>query len=162
MPLDPQTRSALATTLADFMEDYARVIDRNELERWPEFFEVKCTYKVTTRDNEEAGYPIGVMYAGSRAMLQDRVMALRDANIYEDQRYHHLVGRPYVVQVDGEMVRAETSFLVIRTMLDGAMTVFAAGSYHDLLRVTPEGIHIAERIVVCDSARVDTLMALPL
>ncbi len=42
------------------------------------------------------------------------------------------------------------------------MSVFAAGSYEDVLRVTPGSIHFVERIVVCDSARVDTLMALPL
>ncbi|QHE84760.1 aromatic-ring-hydroxylating dioxygenase subunit beta [Hydrogenophaga sp. BPS33] len=155
-------RTSLSAALAELMEDYARAIDRDELERWPDFFETKCIYKVTNRENVAAGYPIGVIYANSRAMLQDRVMSLRDANIYEDQCYRHLLGRPFITHTDGDTVHAETSFLVMRTMQDGVTSVFATGSYHDVLSVTTERIRFVERIVVCDSARIDTLMALPL
>jgi anthranilate 1,2-dioxygenase small subunit len=155
-------RSQLSAAIGYVMEDYARAIDTDQLERWPDFFEAACTYKVTSRENVEAGYPFGVIYADSRAMLQDRVKALRDANIYEDQTYRHLIGRPWVTQVDGETVHAETSFMVVRVMRDGQTTLFATGTYQDVLRVTPDAIRLRERIVVCDSSRVDTLMALPL
>lgn len=155
-------RSALLAALGDMMEDYARAIDADELERWPDFFEADCTYKVTTRDNLQAGYPIGIIYADSRAMLQDRVKSLREANIYEDQCYRHLIGRPCITRTDGDTVRVETSFLVVRTMRDGEARLFASGSYHDVVRVTPERIGFVERIVVCDSSRIDTLLALPL
>ena len=152
----------LSAAIGYVMEDYARAIDNDELERWPEFFEATCIYKVTSRENLEAGYPFGVIYADSRAMLQDRVKSLRDANIYEGQTYRHILGRPWVTQVDGENVRAETSFIVVRVMRDGQSILFATGAYQDLLRVTADAISWRERIVVCDSSRIDTLMALPL
>ncbi|MDP3495262.1 MAG: aromatic-ring-hydroxylating dioxygenase subunit beta [Hyphomonadaceae bacterium] len=155
-------RTRLSASLGYMMEDYVRAIDTDDLERWPDFFEPDCIYKVTSRENVEAGLPFGVIYADSRAMLQDRVKSLRDANIYEGQSYRHLIGRPWVTQVDGETVRAETSFMVVRIMRDGQSTLFATGVYQDVLRVTPEAIRLRERIVVCDSSRVDTLMALPL
>ncbi|MEO5670612.1 MAG: aromatic-ring-hydroxylating dioxygenase subunit beta [Ramlibacter sp.] len=155
-------RSQLSAAIGYVMEDYARAIDNDQLERWPDFFEAACTYKVTSRENVEAGYPFGVIYADSRAMLQDRVKSLRDANIYEGQTYRHVMGRPWVTQVDGETVHAETSFMVVRVMRDGQTTLFATGTYQDVLRVTPDAIRLRERIVVCDSSRVDTLMALPL
>jgi anthranilate 1,2-dioxygenase small subunit len=155
-------RSAIAAALADASEDYAAAIDLDELERWPDFFETDCTYKVTTRDNVQAGWPIGVIYADSRAALQDRVKSLREANVYEGQVYRHVMGRPRIIEVDGDLVRAETSFLVVRTMRDGEMLLFAAGSYHDLVRLEAGKMSFVERIVVCDSSRVDTLMALPL
>lgn len=155
-------RSAILAALADASEDYAAAIDRDELERWPDFFEAECIYKVTTRDNVLAGWPAGVIYADSRAALQDRVKSLREANIYEGQVYRHVMGRPRILEVQGDVVRAETSFLVVRTMRDGEMVVFAAGSYQDLARVQAGKLSFIERIVVCDSSRVDTLMALPL
>ncbi len=58
---------------------------------------------------------------------------------------------------------AETSFLVIRTMREGQMDVFVAGVYLDRLRRDEAGAwRYAERIVVCDSQRFDTLLAIPL
>jgi len=155
-------QAALIAALDEFMENYARVIDRDELEAWPDFFEVDCTYKVTTRDNVAAGYPIGMIYADSRAMLHDRIKSLRDANIYEDQCYRHILGRPHIVSRDAGTVRAETSFLIIRVMRDGSTALFASGSYHDVVRLTGERLRFCERIVVCDSSRIDTLIALPL
>jgi 3-phenylpropionate/cinnamic acid dioxygenase small subunit len=65
-------------------------------------------------------------------------------------------------EADGS-VKAETSFLIIRTMREGQMDVFVAGVYLDRLRRDVAGAwRYAERIVVCDSQRFDTLVAIPL
>jgi 3-phenylpropionate/cinnamic acid dioxygenase small subunit len=141
----------------------AAAIDANQLEEWPAFFHDQCLYKVTTADNFEKGYQAGLIYADSRAMLHDRVAALREANIYERQRYRHILGMPLITAETGGMVAAETSFIVVRTMRDGQMMVFAAGMYRDKVRRDEAGAwRYAERIVVCDSQRIDTLLAIPL
>ena len=101
-----------------------------------------------------------MVYADSRAMLTDRVAALREANIYERQSYRHIVGMPALRQ--GEDIAAETPFLVVRTMRDGRMDLFAAGVYLDRVREDGDALRFAERIVVCDSSRFDTLLAIPL
>jgi 3-phenylpropionate/cinnamic acid dioxygenase small subunit len=141
----------------------ARALDSGNLEAWPEFFAEDCQYKVTTADNVEKGYEAGLIYADSRAMLRDRVLALREANIYERQRYRHILGMP-LIEHDGDAgASVETSFAVIRTMRDGQMMVFAAGVYRDKLRWTrADRWRYAERIVICDSQRIDTLLAIPL
>src|ERR1700722_15903193 len=77
--------------LEELYTDYAHCLDNDALEAWPEFFVEACYYRITSAENFEAGLPIGIVYATSRAMLADRVMALRKANIYEPQRYRHLV-----------------------------------------------------------------------
>jgi 3-phenylpropionate/cinnamic acid dioxygenase small subunit len=141
----------------------AAAIDSGRLEAWPGFFLDRCLYKVTTADNHEKGYQAGLIYADSRAMLEDRIAALREANIYERQRYRHILGLPSIVDDLDGAISAETSFLVIRTMRDGQMMVFAAGVYLDKLRRDAAGtLRYAERIVVCDSQRFDTLLAIPL
>ena len=141
----------------------AAAIDANLLEEWPDFFHDQCVYKVTTAENFEKGYQAGLIYADSRAMLHDRVAALRQANIYERQRYRHILGLPLVTTETDGMVSVETSFVVVRTMRDGQMMVFAAGVYRDRVRRDAAGAwRYAERIVVCDSQRIDTLLAIPL
>lgn len=142
---------------------YAACIDADRLEEWPDFFVEQCLYKITTADNHQRGYAAGVVYADSRAMLQDRVTALRRANIYERQRYRHIVGMPSLREGPGGAIQAETSFVVVRTMRDGRMDLFAAGAYLDCIeRDTGGDLRFAERIVVCDSQRFDTLLAIPL
>ena len=141
----------------------ASVLDSDRLEQWPEFFHEQCLYKVTTADNFEKGYQAGIIYADTRAMLIDRVAALREANIYERQRYRHILGMPLITVAADGSVAAETSFLVVRTMREGQMDVFVAGVFRDRLRRDAAGAwRYAERIVVCDSQRFDTLLAIPL
>ncbi len=144
--------------LAVLNADYARCIDDDRLEEWPGFFLERCLYKITTADNLAKGYEAGLVYADSRAMLQDRVSALRQANIYERQRYRHIVGLPLVR--DGNTV--ETPFLVVRIMRDGRMDLFATGRYLDKVIEEDESLKFEERVVVCDSSRFDTLVAIPL
>jgi anthranilate 1,2-dioxygenase small subunit len=142
--------------------DYARTIDDDRLEDWPGFFVERCLYKITSADNHRKGLPAGIVYADSRGMLQDRVAALRKANIYERQAYRHLVGLPAILGEADAAVRSETPFLVVRIMRDGAMDLFATGRYLDVLVEDAGSLCFRERIVVCDSSRIDTLLAIPL
>jgi anthranilate 1,2-dioxygenase small subunit len=141
---------------------YARCIDNGNLEAWPDFFEESCTYKITTADNHNAGLEAGVIFANSRGMLRDRVASLREANIYERHVYRHFLGQPWILSKrDGE-VRSETSFFVARIMRDGTTDVYATGRYIDVYGLSGDTPKLRERIVVCDSSRFDTLLALPL
>ncbi len=148
--------------LAALNTDYASCIDADRLEEWPGLFLEHCLYKITTADNHRRGYAAGVVYADSRAMLTDRVAALREANIYERQTYRHIIGMPGLRPGDAGEIAAETPFLVVRTMRDGQMDLFAAGVYLDRVRQDAGRLRFAERLVVCDSSRFDTLLAIPL
>jgi anthranilate 1,2-dioxygenase small subunit len=141
---------------------YSRCIDNGNLEAWPDFFEEKCLYKVTTSENHDQGLEAGVIFANSRAMLVDRVASLREANIYERHTYRHFLGQPWIVSENADEVRSETSFFVVRIMHDGTTDVYATGRYLDVYSLNGAAPKIRERIVVCDSSRFDTLMALPL
>ena len=105
---------------------------------------------------------VGLIYADSKGMLQDRVAALREANIYERQSYRHIVGLPALLASADGLARAETPFLVVRIMRDGRMDIFATGRYLDCLVETAGALRFRERIVVCDGSRIDTLLAIPL
>jgi anthranilate 1,2-dioxygenase small subunit len=141
---------------------YIRCIDNNELESWPGFFLDQCLYIVTTAENRKHGFPAGIIYADTKGMLIDRIAALREANIYEKQSYRHILGLPNVAKNGGGEAESETPFIVVRIMHDGDTSIFATGVYLDTYRAAGGELKLAKRIVVCDSSRVDTLMALPL
>jgi anthranilate 1,2-dioxygenase small subunit len=142
--------------------DYAACLDTDALEHWPEFFTGECTYRVTSAENFEAGLPLGIIYATSKNMLVDRVMALRQANIYEPQRYRHLISCVEIAKAGRDALDALANFLVVRTMQDGAMTLFAAGRYIDRVVRTDRGWKFPGKEVILDSRQIDTLLALPL
>jgi anthranilate 1,2-dioxygenase small subunit len=142
--------------------DYARCIDEDRLESWPDYFDDPCTYKITTAANYRDGLPAGIIFATSRGMLIDRVSSLREANVYERHTYRHILGPPSILEETDEGVRSETPFLVVRIMRDGETDVFATGRYLDFYRIRNREAKLAERIVICDSSRIDTLLALPL
>jgi 3-phenylpropionate/cinnamic acid dioxygenase small subunit len=140
---------------------YVRTIDDDRLEEWPAMFTERCLYKVTTAENHAAGLPAGIIFCNSRGMLADRVQSLRQANIFEPQRYRHLISAVQVVKRDGGVAEVEADFLVVRTTQTGNTVLFAAGRYHDRILLAESPL-FEQKVVVCDSTRTDTLLAIPL
>ena len=157
-------RDELEAVLAviNLLAKYADCIDTDALEQWPDMFTERCVYKITTAENQARGLPIGILYADSRAMLKDRVKALRDANIYEPQRYRHIISAVCITERDGAIFGARSNFLVVRTTADGTQDLFAAGCYIDRVDFSGDRPRFAEKLVVLDSDKVDTLLAIPL
>ena len=139
---------------------YAHALDDDRLEDWPDFFTEKGVYRIVTAENEARGLPLPVMYAEGRAMLNDRIASLRHANIYEPQRYRHMVSAVLVERESDRLIKSTANFLVVRIMDNGENLLFASGRYVDQITV-PE-LKYAERVVICDSRRFDTLLAIPL
>ena len=148
--------------LEQLYTDYVHCLDADQLERWPDFFTEDCFYRITSAENHEAGMPLGLIHATSRNMLKDRVSALREANIYEPQRYRHLVSSIKIVEEHGAALDLMANFLVVRTMQEGDMTLFAAGRYVDQVRLTDGTWKFARKTVVLDSRQIDTLLAIPI
>jgi anthranilate 1,2-dioxygenase small subunit len=151
---------ALRGAVEDLYARYAHALDAGRLEEWPNLFTEDGRYRITTAENEERGLPAPVLYAEGRPMLRDRVASLRHANIYEPQRYRHMVSSVLLTSEANTVVNSTANFLVIRIMQDGDALLFASGRYVDRIRI-PE-MQYEDRVVVCDSRRFDTLLAIPL
>ena len=138
---------------------YAHALDEDRLEDWPNFFTERGVYRIATAENEARGLPLPVVYCEGRAMLRDRVQSLRHANIYEPQRYRHIISS-IVLEEKGSVILSTSSFLVVRIMENGETMLFASGRYVD--RIALKDMLYEERVVICDSRRFDTLLAIPL
>jgi len=151
----------LQFTIERLIADYVQCIDDDRLEEWPAFFAEPCLYKITAADNYERGMPIAMFFANTRGMLQDRVRALREANIYEPQRYRHLVSAVRILEQQDTVASVQSNFLVVRVMQDGATSLFLSGRYLDKVVLDGPQALFVEKLVICDSRRVDTLLAIP-
>jgi 3-phenylpropionate/cinnamic acid dioxygenase small subunit len=164
----------LLIAVQDLNARYAQAIDGNRLEAWPDFFIAQGRYRVTTAENVERSLPLGLIHATSRAMLRDRVRSLREANVFEAQRYRHLLGAPLLeealcVPAPAERgsdasadIHAQTSFMVARIMHTGETMLFATGRYQDHIVREGDRWLFAEKTVILDSRVIDTLLAIPL
>lgn len=157
-PLD----AVVAMRIDRLMARYASAIDNGDFEDWPLLFVDDGEYRIVTRTDFEAGRDFGIWYCNNRAMLEDRVSAIRSVNVYEPHVYRHVLGPTEVIAIDADMVACETSYLVVRTSMEGDMQVFSAGRYVDRVTLRDELALLHSRVVVTDSARYDTLVALPL
>jgi anthranilate 1,2-dioxygenase small subunit len=141
---------------------YADCIDDDRLEEWPDFFVDDCRYLITDRQSHEAGYQHGVIYCASRGMLADRITAMRRVLMFEAHRYRHLVGPARITKIAGNVTEAHANFFVARIMHSGETTLFATGRYLDRIAIGQRPYRFVERLVVLDSQKIDTLIAIPL
>jgi 3-phenylpropionate/cinnamic acid dioxygenase small subunit len=140
---------------------YADCIDEERYDKWPEFFEDVCFYQITTREAHRNSMPIGIIQCNSKGMLIDRISSMRKANIFEPQRYRHLLGALHVEATDDGAIRARMGFGVVRILESGDSMLFLSGVWHDEIVETAEGLRFRKKIAVLDSSRVDTLIVVP-
>lgn len=155
--LDPATWVLIET----FLADYAYRLDDGKIDDWTGFFTEDATYQITTRENFEAGYPIGIMLCKGRGMMEDRVLALKTANVFEPHTYCHIVGRPDLREESVGTLSARSNFIVYRTMEDGEAELFATGKYLDRIVFDAGAPKFSERKVILDSRRIDVLLVFP-
>jgi anthranilate 1,2-dioxygenase small subunit len=153
---------AIRLGVQELIGEYAERIDEDRLEEWPELFADPCRYLVISRSNFEAGMRQGVMYAPTRGMLLDRVFSIRRANLFEPHRYRHVIGPIRLKEIVDRTAVVHSHFIVARIMQDGATTLFVTGRYLDRIDISATPYRFSERIVVLDSDKIDTLLAIPL
>lgn len=158
-----ETTPAITETAARaLLRDYAYALDDGRLGDWPSYFADPCLYRITTRQNRERGYPLSIMLCENRAMLYDRVEATEKANIYEPHVYRHILSDSQMTGNAGGVLTMRTSFICVRTMLDGGMLLFASGEYVDEIVADAGRCLFRSKTVVLDASRIDTLIAIPL
>ena len=153
---------AVRQGIHDLIAAYAECIDDDRLGEWPDFFVENCRYLITSREAHAAGYRHGIVYAASRGMLEDRVLALRRANIFEPHRYRHIIGPTRIGGIAEGVAEVRSNFIAVRIMHDGETSLFASGRYLDRIDVSAAPNRFLERLVILDSQKIDTLLVIPL
>jgi anthranilate 1,2-dioxygenase small subunit len=146
----------------DMIYAVAHAIDDDRLEEFPDFFTEQAVYRVASRFNVERNLPMAQINCTSRGMIADRIASLRHANIYQKQRYRHLISGIQVSSGEDRSLVAKSSYLVVRIMDDGTSTIFSSGEYRDRIVVENGKPRLSERLVIFDSKVIETLLVIPL
>jgi 3-phenylpropionate/cinnamic acid dioxygenase small subunit len=146
----------------DLLAEYGGLLDQSRFDQWLGLFAAECRYSVVPRENYDQGLPVALILCDSRAMLEDRVMALREANKYNIHTDRHLIGLPRIVCETAGGLDIEAPFAVYQTDQEGETRLFVTGLYRDRLETGSAGLRIADKLVLLDTAAVPTLLAVPL
>jgi salicylate 5-hydroxylase small subunit len=152
----------LRLRLADLYAAYDDALDEREWERWPEFFTENAVYKILPRENFDQGLPAAMVYCESRAMLVDRVVALREALVFAPRLIRRVAGAPCLREIGPDGMRLGSSFALFQTMLNEPSTVFLCGRIYDRVVEDAGGLRFAERIVVTDATNVPLSLIFPI
>ena len=82
--------------LLDLYAEYGASIDAAQFDAWLELFAEECTYQVMPWENFRQALPAALVFCDSRAMLEDRIRALIEANKYNIHTDRHLIGLPRI------------------------------------------------------------------
>jgi anthranilate 1,2-dioxygenase small subunit len=156
------TLAQLHFEITALQAEYADVIDDDRLEDWPALFTEACLYQVIARENADRGLGVAAILCTSRAMLVDRVVSLRRANIYPLRHHRHILSTARITAVADDLVEAQTSYLVLQTRADGATEIYNAGKYQDEIVFADGRLRYSRKVAIFDTNRVDTLMVTPI
>jgi anthranilate 1,2-dioxygenase small subunit len=148
--------------LYDLFAAYGALINAAEFDAWLALFAATCTYHILPRENYERGLPAGLVYCDSRAMLEDRISALQEANKYNIHTDRHLIGLPRLTGEEGDATLVEGPFAVYQTDQEGETRLFATGLYHDRIVVEAGVLKFRDKLVLLDTFAVPSLLATPL
>ncbi len=161
--LAPTATSATAdrAALRDLYEDYAACLDAEDFAAFPHFFTEDALYQVISRENHDAGLRHAPIYCSSRAMIVDRLMALKEAALYQPRSLRHFISGVRITSGEGAELRAQANFLIVESLLEQDPQVLMVGRYLDRIVRTTEGLRFAERSCVYDNYRIRTTLVIP-
>jgi len=154
------TQTDLRHAVYDLLETYGRLLDEDRLEDWVELFAEDCRYEIVSRENREQNLPLSLMLCDNKDMLRDRIMSLREANIYNLHRDCHVIG---LIRVEaGERLAASAPYALFQSTPEGDSRLFSVGRYGLELVAAGERLAIRSLLVVVDTGAIPTLLATPI
>jgi anthranilate 1,2-dioxygenase small subunit len=144
--------------VCDLLAEYGALIDMAKFDEWLDLFAEECRYQIVPRENFDRGLPAALVFCDSRAMLEDRIRALREANKYNIHTDRHVIGLPRIVGAG----LIEAPFAVFQSDQEGETRLFATGLYRDRLEIFGQRLKIRDKLILLDTFAVPTLLATPL
>lgn len=160
-PIAHDRAQAARADVEDFHIEYCAVLDSGEIEQWPEFFTDDCLYRVTEYENAAHGFPVGLLYAEGRDMLRDRAVAISRTQMFAPRQMLHFVTNVRILDVTDEEIVAQSNYMLLQTLVEGATTLHQAGRLFDRFACNGRALLLKERQVIYDTAMIANDLAYP-
>lgn len=99
------------------------------MEEWPTLFTGDCLYQIIAKENEDLGLPAPIIHCDNARMLRDRVVAMRNARIFEQPISRHCLSGAEWKSNGADGYHCQTSYVVVSTSAAGESTVFQGGRH---------------------------------
>lgn len=158
----PAELRELRHEIEEFNAEYAAVLDAGRVQHWPQFFTEDAIYRITGRENADAGLPVGLVYCEGIGMLRDRALAISRTTMFAPRYLLHQVTNTRVLALEpsGE-ISAEANYALFETLVDEKTTLQQVGRYHDRFLRQEGRLKLKARHCVYDSLIIDTALIYP-
>jgi anthranilate 1,2-dioxygenase small subunit len=158
----PASLRELRLEIEEFNAEYAAVLDAGRVQDWPNFFADDAVYRITGRENADAGLPVGLVYCEGIGMIRDRALAISRTTMFAPRYLLHQVTNARVLAVDasGE-ITAESNYALFETLVDEKTVLQQVGRYHDRFARQAGRLKLKARHCVYDSLIIDTALIYP-
>ncbi|HEV3176077.1 MAG TPA: aromatic-ring-hydroxylating dioxygenase subunit beta [Stellaceae bacterium] len=158
----PAGQRELRLEIEEFNAEYAAVLDAGRVQDWPQFFTEDAIYRITGRENADAGLPVGLVYCEGLGMLRDRALAISRTTMFAPRYLLHQVtnARVLAVEPSGE-ISAQANYALFETLVDEKTTLQQVGRYHDRFIRRDGRLKLKARHCIYDSLIIDTALIYP-
>lgn len=160
-PPDPRQTREVRLAIEEFHAEYCWTLDCGDVERWPEYFTDDAVYRITARENADAGLPVGLVYADSKAMIRDRAFAIKHTQMYAPRTLQHFVTSVRVLLVRGDEIKAQSNYMLLQTLVDGPTTIQQSGRYYDTFVRRDGRLLLKERQCIYDTVLIANDLVMP-
>src|SRR3546814_11935029 len=91
-------------------------------------------------------------------MMRDRVVWMREANVFHAHTYRHFVSAFEILDQTGDQVTTRSNYLIMRAMNELNADIFQVGRYEDVVVRTDGGWRYKSKRAIFENARVATLL----
>ena len=155
------TLRELRFEIEEFHAEYCDTLDRGAIEDWASYFTEDAVYRVTARENADAGLPVGLVYAEGRAMIRDRAFAIARTQMFAPRYLRHFVSNVRVMEATGVEVKAQANYLLLQTLMEGPTTIQQAGRYDDVFVRVDGKLRLKSRDCIYDTLIIPNDLVFP-
>jgi anthranilate 1,2-dioxygenase small subunit len=177
-PVDAKSVRELRLEIEEFHTEYCSMLDRGDLDHWVDFFAADALYRITSRENADAGLRVGLVYAEGRGMIRDRAFAIMHTQMFAPRYMQHFTSNVRVISVEdaggtggsrppvpgageGTLIKAQSNYLLLQTLVDGPTTIHQSGRYYDTFVRENGRLLIRERQCVYDTVLIANDLVYP-
>lgn len=160
LPQPTEVRS-LTEEVRALYEEVAWFLDDDQVERFPDFFIEDCSYQVVSRENFSEGLPQAAIYCDGIAMVRDRVIALRQTQVYVPRTWRHFISGVRLMAVAEDQLHVSANFLVTEAMSDQNPTLFLVGQYLGILVRHNGRLKFRQHLAIFDNHHIQRALIAP-
>lgn len=152
---------ALEAEIRSLYDEVADFLDQDEVERFPDYFIDDCVYQVVSRENYGEDLPQAAIYCDGIGMVRDRVIALRETQVYVPRTWRHFISGIRITAIEGGDVHVRANFMITEAMSDRDPSLFLVGQYLDVLVREGDALKFKQRLAVYDNHHVNRSLIVP-